>query len=73
VNHEDINKGTAYGFGSHLNGTNVLKWGTTVKDNGLPDAPVAVTAASSSGVDWFFVDANDIAVNFVGGDHKDNT
>jgi hypothetical protein len=69
----DINKGTAYVGGSHLNGSNILKWGTTVKDNGLPDAPVAVTAASASGVDWFFVDSNDIAVNFVGGDHRDNT
>ncbi len=69
----DINKGTAYVPGSHLNGSNVLKWGTTVKDDPSPDAALTVNAASASGLDWFFVDTNDTAINLISGDHKDNT
>jgi hypothetical protein len=70
----DINKGTTYVGGSHLNGNNVLKWGTTVKDNGLPDAAATVTAAvSGSALDWFFVDTNDLKVNFEPGEHVNNT
>jgi hypothetical protein len=69
----DINQGLAHAGGSHLNGSNVLKFGTTVKDNAAPDLPLTVTAAGPSGVDWFFVDVNDIVVNFVPGDHKNNT
>jgi hypothetical protein len=70
----DINQGSAYVGGSHLNGNNRLAWGTTVKDNGLPDAAATVTAAPSlSALDWFFVDTNDITVNFETGEHVDNT
>jgi hypothetical protein len=70
----DINKSSAYVGGSHLNGNNVLMWGTTVKDDGLPDAAATVTAAPSlSALDWFFVDTNDIKINYESGEHINNT
>jgi hypothetical protein len=66
----DINTGT----GGGLNGTNKLNWGTTVKDAPPTNDPTyTLTAASTSGLDWFFLDSNDTKDNFAGGDHVNNT
>jgi hypothetical protein len=66
----DINTGT----GGGLNGTAKLNWGTTVRDDPSPDGPVTLTAATMSGLDWFFADTtNDFGNNFTSGDHVNNT
>ena len=70
VRFHDINTGT----GGGLNGTAKLNWGTTVKDDGAPDAPVTLTAAPSAlALDWFFLDTNDTKVNYEAGEHVNNT
>jgi hypothetical protein len=70
VRFHDINTGT----GGGLNGTAKLNWGTTVKDDGTPDAPVTLTAApSAQALDWFFLDTNDTKVNYEAGEHVNNT
>jgi hypothetical protein len=70
VRFHDINTGT----GGGLNGTNKLNWGTTVKDDPAPDAPVTLTASSSAlALDWFFLDSNDTKVNYEAGEHVNNT
>jgi hypothetical protein len=70
VRFHDINTGT----GGGLNGTAKLNWGTTVKDDGAPDAPVTLTAAPSAlALDWFFLDTNDTKVNYETGEHVNNT
>jgi hypothetical protein len=66
----DISTGT----GGGLNGSNKLNWGTTVKDAPSTNDPAyTLTAASASGLDWFFLDSNDTKDNFTGGDHVNNT
>jgi hypothetical protein len=65
----DIDTGT----GGGLNGSNKLNWGTTVKDAAAPDTANKLTAASASGLDWFFLDSNDTKAHFAAGDHVNNT
>jgi hypothetical protein len=61
---EDILLGTAYSFGEHVNGNNVLQWGTTLLDNGQVNTLNA--QAGTAAVDWFFG-------NFAVGHTKINT
>jgi hypothetical protein len=67
----DIDTGT----GGGLNGIAKLNWGTTVKDDPLPDSPYTLTAANHGGaaLDWFFLDTNDTMANYEAGEHVNNT
>jgi hypothetical protein len=65
---QNINSGA--GGGLHLNGGNYLKWGTTVKDNGV--AVVLQDSGSPNAVDWYFTGLKD-TYTLESGEHHNNT
>jgi hypothetical protein len=56
--------------GGGLNGSNKLIYGTTVNDDTSADT---LTALSGSAQNWFFQSPGDTLVNFLTGDHLNNT
>jgi hypothetical protein len=64
---QDFNTGT----GGGLSGTNTLNFGTTVQDNGASNTLTG--AASAPALDWFFGGMKDTLINYVPGEHRNNT
>jgi hypothetical protein len=71
----DINQGTAYPGGSHLNGTNTLSLGSTVFSDIVPNTLNGATSQQglTPPVDWFFASPLDNLFGYETGEHMNNT